>query len=118
MFTSRLPRLMAVAALLCWAGALPAAPALIASASAAAMTLPNLHAPARMLRDADGVRHIYAVDEHDALFLHGWFQAEDRLFQMDTLRRTASGTLAELVGSAALASDIQLRTIGLRRAAE
>ena len=37
---------------------------------------------------------------------------------MDTLRRTASGTLAELVGSDALASDVQLRTIGLRRAAE
>ena len=42
----------------------------------------------------------------------------DRLFQMDTLRRTASGTLAELLGPGALPSDVQLRTLGLRRAAE
>src|SRR5262249_3390124 len=48
----------------------------------------------------------------------GWVHAEDRLFQMDVLRRTASGTLAEILGPDALASDIQLRTIGLRRAAE
>jgi penicillin amidase len=44
--------------------------------------------------------------------------AEDRLFMMDENRRTASGTLAELLGSAALPNDIQLRTLGLRRAAQ
>src|SRR5690606_2204731 len=38
-------------------------------------------------------------------------------FQMDTLRRGASGTVAELVGAAGLAQDIQVRTLGLRRAA-
>ena len=37
---------------------------------------------------------------------------------MDITRRRASGTLAELLGSAALSSDVQLRTIGIRRAAE
>src|SRR5450759_5628885 len=36
---------------------------------------------------------------------------------MDTTGRQASGTLAELLGSAALSSDVQLRTMGLRRAA-
>ena len=37
---------------------------------------------------------------------------------MDVLRHTFSGTLAEMVGTAGLASDVQLRTLGLRRAAE
>ncbi len=83
-----------------------------------AITLSELHGPARILRDVDGMPHIYAVDEHDALFLQGWVQAQDRLFQLDVLRRQASGTLAELLGTGALASDIELRTIGLKRGAE
>jgi penicillin G amidase len=82
------------------------------------VSLAGLHGPARILRDVDGMPHIYAFDEHDALFLQGWVQAQDRLFQIDVLRRQASGTLAELVGSGALPSDIELRTIGLARGAE
>jgi penicillin amidase len=82
------------------------------------LSLPGLHGPARILRDVDGMPHIHAFDEHDAVFLQGWVTAQDRLFQLDVLRRQASGTLAELVGSAALGSDIELRTAGLRRAAE
>jgi len=82
------------------------------------VSLAQLHGPARILRDVDGMPHIYAFDEHDALFLQGWVQAQDRLFQIDVLRRQASGTLAELLGTAALPSDVELRTIGLARAAE
>src|SRR3546814_2485365 len=44
--------------------------------------------------------------------------AQDRLFQMDVSRRTADGTLAELLGPGALANDVQLRTIGLERSGE
>jgi penicillin amidase len=44
--------------------------------------------------------------------------AQDRLFQMDEFRRTASGTLAELLGDGALAQDVQMRVIGTRRSAE
>jgi penicillin G amidase len=80
--------------------------------------LPGLHAPASVTRDVDGIAHIAARDEHDLLFLQGWVHASDRLFQMDVTRRQASGTLAELLGQAALAGDVQARTIGLRRAAE
>ena len=50
--------------------------------------------------------------------MQGYVHAQDRLFQMDVSRRTASGTLAELLGPGALASDVELRTIGIRRAAE
>lgn len=71
-----------------------------------------------VFRDTDGHPHIVAKHERDALFVQGWMHAEDRLFQIDVLRRQASGTLAELLGAAALNSDVELRTIGLRRAAE
>lgn len=69
-------------------------------------------------RDAFGIVHISAPSIRDALYLNGWAHARDRLFQMDVTRRSASGTLAELLGKAALNSDVQARTIGLRRAAE
>ena len=86
------------------------------------LSLPELHGPARVLRDVDGMPHIYAQDEHDAIFLQGWVTAQDRLFQIDVIRRQASGTLAELVGAgpgnSVLGSDIELQTIGLRRAAK
>jgi len=82
------------------------------------VTLPPLEQRARAHRDTDGVWHVYAANERDALFLQGWLTAQDRSFQLDVLRRQASGTLAELVGQDALASDVELRTIGLRRAAE
>src|SRR6266568_3626971 len=74
--------------------------------------------PDGITRDAFGIAHVHASNQHDLYFLQGWAHADDRLFQMDVSRRQASGTLAELLGPAALRSDVQLRTIGLRRAAE
>ncbi|HID11551.1 MAG TPA: penicillin acylase family protein, partial [Candidatus Latescibacteria bacterium] len=71
-----------------------------------------------VLTDPFGVPHIYAQNTHDLYFVTGYVHARDRLFQMDVTRRQASGTLAELLGQAALESDVMLRTLGLRRAAE
>ena len=68
-------------------------------------------------RDGNGIAHIRAGTRHDLFFLQGWVHAQDRLFQMDVRRRQADGTLAELLGPAALPTDVQLRTIGLHRAA-
>jgi penicillin amidase len=79
--------------------------------------LPQLKAPAKVVRDSGHIAHIEARNEHDVFFLQGWVHAGDRLFQMDVYRRQASGTLAELLGPGALDSDIALRTMGLRRAA-
>ena len=72
---------------------------------------------AAITRDAAGIARIRARSAHDLYFLQGWVHAEDRLFQMDVRRRQAGGTLAELLGPAALGSDVQLRAIGLHRAA-
>ena len=63
--------------------------------------LPGLHAAAEITRDTSGIAHIRAGNEHDLFFLQGYVHAQDRLFQMDTARRQASGTLAELLGPAA-----------------
>jgi penicillin G amidase len=78
----------------------------------------GVQSPAQLVRDRDGTVHIFAAKETDLAYLQGFVHARDRLFQMDSTRRQADGTLAELLGAAALSSDVQLRMIGLRRAAE
>lgn len=80
--------------------------------------LAALQEQAYVVTDPYGVPHIYAQNTHDLYVVTGYIQARDRLFQMDVTRRQASGTLAELLGPAALTSDVELRTLGIRRAAE
>jgi penicillin amidase len=92
------------------AGALPAA--------AQPVHLPALDGEARVVTDSLGIPHACASSERDVMVLLGWLHARDRLFQMDFSRRLFSGTLAELLGAGAIFSDVQLRTLGLRRAAE
>jgi penicillin amidase len=82
------------------------------------LDLPGLKSSVRVIRDTDGIPHIYANNARDAVLVQGYVMASDRLFQMDLSRRQASGTLAELLGSAVLGDDVEARTIGLRRAAE
>ncbi|WVM89002.1 penicillin acylase family protein [Halopseudomonas pachastrellae] len=49
--------------------------------------------------DAWGVPHIDAQSEHDAYLALGYVHAQDRLFQMDLLRRIGGGRLSELFGA-------------------
>ena len=77
-----------------------------------------ISAEARIARDAKGVPHIQAASWEDAIFLQGYAMAQDRLWQMDGLRRRAAGELAEIVGQAALESDREARRMNLRRIAE
>jgi penicillin G amidase len=79
--------------------------------------LPGLLDDAEVAHDVRGIAHITAANDHDLFFLQGWTHAADRLFQMDVGRRVPAGTFAELVGPSALPSDVQLRTLGLQRAA-
>src|SRR5512140_3008228 len=79
--------------------------------------LPGMQMPGMITREANGIPHVFAFNKHDMNFLNGWLHAQDRLWEMDTNRRTAEGTLAELLGKDALSTDIQLRTLGLGRAA-
>jgi len=82
-----------------------------------ALTAP-ISGPATVARDSLGVPHIEAASVEDALFLQGYVTAQDRLWQMDAIRRVAAGELAEVAGPRALESDIDARRLRLRRLAE
>lgn len=84
---------------------------------ASAIEAPGLSAPVTVYEDANGIPTIVGDNERDVAFVQGYLHARDRFFQMDYLRRVPSGTLAELLGPGALSSDIELRTLGLRRGA-
>jgi len=110
--------LAVVLALMLVAAAGPASPASAAEPAISSVHVPGLERSVRVRTDGSGIPHIFAVTDRSAMFMLGYLHARDRFFQMDLLRRQFDGTLAELVGEGALASDVQLRTLGLRRAAE
>ncbi len=69
-------------------------------------------------RDAIGVPHISAAQWEDAIFLQGYVTAQDRLWQMDVLRRLAAGDLSEVLGASTLELDREARRLRMRRIAE
>ncbi len=71
-----------------------------------------------VIYDDYGVPHIYALNAHDAFMAMGYVQAQDRLFQMEMIRRATSGTLSELLGSKFLATDKTMLTLSIREMAE
>ena len=76
------------------------------------MSVHYLDAPIDVLRDRYGVPHVFASSERDAFFGQGFVHAQDRLFQMDSMRRAASGRLAEWVGLPGLEADRFMRRLG------
>jgi penicillin G amidase len=74
--------------------------------------------PVEVRRDGLGVPHIKAHSIDDAWFVQGYATAEDRMFQMDGLRRLAAGELAEVFGASLLDSDREARRLRMRRVAE
>lgn len=80
-------------------------------------SLPALSAPVEVLWDSLGIPHLAAASDADALKALGYLHARDRLWQMETLRRTAEGRLAEVLGPAALGLDRFLRSLDIPRAA-
>ena len=69
-------------------------------------------------RDRWGVPHIRAASVEDLAEAQGYVMAQDRLWQMDLLRRAARGQLSEILGPVTLPIDKQFRTYGFNRAAE
>ncbi|HEX3348600.1 MAG TPA: penicillin acylase family protein, partial [Acetobacteraceae bacterium] len=70
-----------------------------------------------IIRDRAGVPHVFASDSRDLYFGLGVAMAQDRLWQMDRLRRRALGRQAEILGAAYLPSDIAHLTVGIDRIA-
>jgi penicillin amidase len=75
--------------------------------------LEGLKAEVEVLYDDYGIPHIYAQNEEDAYYALGYAHAQDRLFQMEMLRRAAGGRLSEILGPDLLNVDKLFRTLGL-----
>ena len=78
------------------------------------VALPGLSAATSIQRDANGTVTIDATGEADAMRALGYVHAQERYFEMDLLRRTAAGELAELFGAIAIDTDKRHRVHRLR----
>jgi penicillin amidase len=78
----------------------------------------GLGAPVTVTRDAHGVPHIRAASMDDLIFAQGYVTAQDRLWQMELLRRHAAGELAAVIGKSMLPHDEVQRALQLRAAAD
>jgi penicillin amidase len=76
-----------------------------------------LSAPVTIIRDSHGVPDIEATTLEDLFFAQGYVTAQDRLWQMDVMRRFAAGEMSELLGPALLEHDREQRILGLRAGA-
>nr|WP_314491326.1 penicillin acylase family protein [uncultured Pseudomonas sp.] len=79
--------------------------------------LAGLQAPVSVRYDERGVPHIQADSEADLYRALGYVHAQDRLFQMEMVRRLARGELAEVLGSALLPTDRLFRSLRIREQA-
>jgi penicillin amidase len=78
--------------------------------------LKNLKKETTVYFDDFGVPHIYANSEKDAMIALGYVHAQERLWQMELLRRIAPGKLSEIFGSVALKNDMFFSGIGIEEA--
>jgi penicillin G amidase len=79
--------------------------------------LQGLSAPVRVTRDGHGVPTIDASTLEDLFYAQGYVAAQDRLWQMDVMRRFAAGEMSEILGPALLEHDREQRILGLREIA-
>jgi len=71
----------------------------------------GLSAEVEIVRDSYGMPHIYAASDNDAFCALGYCTAQDRLFQMEMIRRSVTGRLAEIIGPEVVDIDRLFRTI-------
>jgi len=71
--------------------------------------------PVEIIRDSYGMAHIYAQSDADAYFASGYCAAQDRIFQMDILRRAIRGRLAEILGEKLVPLDRFFRTVTAKK---
>ena len=78
----------------------------------------GLSAPLEIVRDTADVPHIFGKTDDDVFFGLGYAHAQDRLWQMITLRRTAQGRLSELFGTRTLSVDRLMRRLDIYNLAQ
>jgi len=77
----------------------------------------GLTAPVTVTRDGHGVPTLDAANLEDLFFAQGYVTAQDRLWQMDIIRRYAAGEISEIIGRATIQHDREQRILGLRQVA-
>jgi len=75
--------------------------------------VPTISGEVEIVRDNSGVPHIFAEADEDVYYGLGFAHAQDRLWQMTMLRRTAQGRLSELFGKRTLNVDKLIRRLDL-----
>ena len=114
-FLRGIPRVLAAIGVLILLLVIAAAGALWFTIPGSTVTarIPGLGGPVDIAYDADWVPRIRAGSELDAAAALGFVHARDRLFQMELMRRNASGRLSEIAGTVTLPLDRMMRTLGL-----
>ena len=79
--------------------------------------LENISQEVKIYFDEIGVPHINAENQHDAYVALGYVHAQDRLWQMELIRRIAAGRLSELFGRRALEADLLFSGLGIEETA-
>ena len=82
------------------------------------LTLPGLSRPVRLVTDRWGIPHLRAESLPDLYLAWGFVTARDRLWQLETTRRAASGSLWEWFGNRTLTADGGAQLFRLRERAE
>lgn len=80
--------------------------------------LKNIQKETTVYFDDFGVPHIYANSQKEAMTVLGYVHAQDRLWQMELMRRIASGRLSEIFGSVMLKNDKFFSGLGIEEASE
>jgi penicillin amidase len=78
----------------------------------------NLAEPVTVYRDSLGIPHVYAKSEEDLYRVVGYLSAQDRLWQMDLMRRITTGRLSEIFGADMLAADQLFRSFEFSKKSE
>ncbi|MFW6290267.1 MAG: penicillin acylase family protein [Mariniphaga sp.] len=82
------------------------------------VSLSGLTGEVTILRDSFAIPHIYAQNEADLYRATGYAMAQDRLWQMDLLRRVTQGRLSEVLGKDQLETDLLMRALRIQEKSE
>jgi len=82
------------------------------------LAITGLTSSVEIVRDNEGVPHIFAATVDDAFCALGYVHAQDRLWQMELARRAGQGRLSEIFGQSTFERDVLLRTLDLYGHAE
>ncbi len=75
------------------------------------LALTGLLEEVTVYRDNRGMPHLYAANEHDLYLATGYIMAQERLWQMDLIRRATTGRLSEIFGEDYIQTDLFLRSL-------